>query len=330
MKFTAFRFQIIVILLLAYGGVKVNGQYAPPAGQEGTDAIHADSSIFVAWAAECSIVRGLVQIDDPEKGYASFGEITAGTGKADLNAISLGDGGAAILQFAIPLRNGPGADFAVFENSFDDLFLELAHVEASSDGVHYERFPSVSLTQTEIQIATFGTIEAQKVNNLAGKYRGLYGVPFDLNDLPQSSDIDLNRITHIRVIDVVGTLNPINGSQDAQGHMINDPWPTPFPSSGFDLDAVGVIHNENNTGFEEFSGIIFSVFPNPFTNVITIYSDDIESSMVSLFDLNGQKIFEHQIFGQNNSIPLASLKSGIYLLKIENAESIYSFKIFKR
>ena len=31
---------------------------------------------------------------------------------------------------------------------------------------------------------------------------------------------------------------------DSQGHQINDPWPTNFPTGGFDLDAVGVINEK--------------------------------------------------------------------------------------
>jgi hypothetical protein len=39
----------------------------------------------------------------------------------------------------------------------------------------------------------------------------------------------------VRLVDVVG-----NGSTlDAQAHPVYDPWSTPFPSSGFDADAVG-------------------------------------------------------------------------------------------
>jgi hypothetical protein len=33
-------------------------------------------------------------------------------------------------------------------------------------------------------------------------------------------------------------------SYDSQGHQINDPWPTNFPTGGFDLDAVGVINEK--------------------------------------------------------------------------------------
>jgi len=49
--------------------------------------------------------------------------------------VSLGDSGVADVTFAGAIYNGPGADFAVFENGFlnatnDSLaFLELAFVE---------------------------------------------------------------------------------------------------------------------------------------------------------------------------------------------------------
>jgi hypothetical protein len=33
-------------------------------------------------------------------------------------------------------------------------------------------------------------------------------------------------------------------SMDCLGNKINDPWPTPFDTGGFDLDAVGVIHQK--------------------------------------------------------------------------------------
>ena len=44
------------------------------------------------------------------------------------------------------------------------------------------------------------------------------------------------------VVDVVGSIDPAYATYDSQGHAINDPWPTAFASSGFDFDAVGVLH----------------------------------------------------------------------------------------
>ena len=71
-----------------------------------------------------------------------FGEPEDATGMAgDGRVVSLGDGGVAILTFDTPLSDGPGPDFAVFENAFLETFLELAFVEVSSDDVNYFRFP---------------------------------------------------------------------------------------------------------------------------------------------------------------------------------------------
>ena len=81
--------------------------------------------------------------------------------------MSLGDGGVAILTFKYPIKNETGNDFAVFENSFNDTFLELAFVEVSSDGIHYFRFPAVSNTQDTLQMGNDASIDARHLNNLA-------------------------------------------------------------------------------------------------------------------------------------------------------------------
>ena len=38
-------------------------------------------------------------------------------------------------------------------------------------------------------------------------------------------------------------MNNLYASYDSQGNIINDPFPTPFETGGFDLDAIGVIHS---------------------------------------------------------------------------------------
>src|SRR5690606_10864157 len=84
-------------------------------------------------------------------------------------------------------------------------------------------------------------MNARLLNNLAGKYVGGYGTPFDLQEMANISGLDINNITHVRIIDVVGSING-NTRFDASNRKINDPYPTPFPVGGFDLDAVAVLH----------------------------------------------------------------------------------------
>jgi len=46
----------------------------------------------------------------------------------------------------------------------------------------------------------------------------------------------------VRVVDVIGSILSAYATHDSVGHVVNDPWPTPFDTGGFDLDAIGVLH----------------------------------------------------------------------------------------
>jgi len=301
-------------------------QFPPPVGQIGTTAIYKDSSVFVAWATNCLVTRGYQDISNQSLGFTTTGDNTMAIGKAGENGvISLGDGGSAILTFSKPIKNETGWDFAVFENSFNDDFLELAFVEVSSDGINFFRFPATSYTQNLIQVDGFGTLDATKIDNLAGKYRALYGTPFDLEDLSSQSGLDINKITHVKIIDVVGCIQANYATYDQYQNIINDPWNTPYPSGGFDLDAVGVIHQNNSGEINELSNSVslFEVFPNPIDNlsVIKYYLKESLPIKIVISDVLGKQNFvlidqkENKGF---HTIKLnnINLTNGIYFVKL--------------
>ncbi len=230
------------------------GPFAPAAGLPGSDAIAAADARFTLWATSAEITRGPFDIASENPIEVSYGTFADAIGPADTtpdepyNAVSLGDGGNAVLTFAAPFTDLPGPDFVVFENSFNASFLELAHVEVSSDGIHYFRFPSTSLTVASENIGNGGAVDPTNVRNLAGKYTAGSGTPFDLAEMRHfSPELDVQRITHVRVIDVVGTNVPSQGSFDAAGTIIIDPYPTAYFSGGFDLDAVGAFYTTTTT-----------------------------------------------------------------------------------
>jgi len=324
------RLFVTIFLLSLLNCTHLNAQYAPPAEQPGSTAIHADSSVFVAWATSAILERGLVQINKPDLGFATFGNQEDALGAPDINVVSLGDVGQITLGFVNPIQNGHGADFAVFENSFSDTFLELAHVEVSSDGVNFVRFPSVSLTPAEVQVAGFGNLETTLIHNLAGKYRAYFGTPFDLNDIV-SDLINLDSVTYIRIIDVVGTIDQMYGTYDAAGRLINDPWPTPFPSSGFDLDAVGVIHQAGNTGINEVAKQSFQVFPNPFVNRITFLTKSYESQQqILICDLLGNVVHSELLLSGQSYLDLGFLPKGLYQFIWKTNNNLQSAKLLKQ
>lgn len=209
--------------------------FAPQAGREGSTAIDMDDPAFVDWAAGYENYEPGTHVD------AAWQTPEQAIGKASgtsYNVASLGRGGRITLTFDPPIQDGEGWDFAVFENSFNDYHLELACVEVSGNGINFVRFDSVSLTLGPV--SGYGSVDATLIDGLAGKYRQGYGTPFDLSDLEhkpevQAGLVDLSRITHIRIIDIVG-----DGSNlDSRGNPIYDPFPT-YGSAGFDIDAIGV------------------------------------------------------------------------------------------
>lgn len=301
-----------------------SAQFAPPAGQLGSTAIHRDSSALVAWASTCEVVRGPMNIADPELGPASAGLPEMAVGQT-MGVVSLGDGGIATFTFARPIANSEGFDLAVFENGFSDNFLEMAFVEVSSDGNQFFRFPAISLTQSETQVSGFGSIDATQVHNLAGKYRAMFGTPFDLQDLVGTEGLDVGRVTHVRIVDVIGSIASDYATYDSEGNAVNDPWPTPFESSGFDLDAVGVIHEvEDNVSVATPSeGHSISIYPNPANDRLHVHHNEVASA-VRMLDLRGALVAN---YASTSMLDVSFLPSGTYLVQVISADRVHTQRI---
>lgn len=230
-----------LILLIPIGVAA--GPYPPAADEAGSTAIWKDDPAFIAWASDYEnyIVGSEVASTwkTPEKALGpAVGD--------SFDIVSLGRGGQITLIFDPPFKNGAGWDFAVFENSFSDVFLELAYVEVSSDGETFVRFDNDSLTNSPV--SGFGAIDPTDIDGYGGKYRQGFGTPFDLKDLATKNEVlsgavKLSAISHVRILDIIG-----DGSFfDSDGDVIYDPYPT-SGSIGFDLDAAGIRYERDDTG----------------------------------------------------------------------------------
>ncbi|MFU8847657.1 MAG: hypothetical protein ACNA77_02920 [Opitutales bacterium] len=245
----------------AYPGQDDVFPFAPAAGQVGSTAVAKDDPAIVAWATGfTNVIYGAGVASQWQTPVNALGPAVGDS----FDVVSLGSGGEITLTFSQAIRDGDGPDFAVFENSFSDTFLELAWVEVSTDGIHFIRFPNFSYTEEPT-----GSIDATHIHGLAGKYRQGYGTPFDLQQLQLAyaavlngtdsfapdyrqsllenfSEVDLDEIRYVRILDVVGDGNHL----DAQGFPIYDPYPT-SGSAGFDLEAIAVIHQAELSGIPQ-------------------------------------------------------------------------------
>ncbi|MBW2624336.1 MAG: fibronectin type III domain-containing protein, partial [Deltaproteobacteria bacterium] len=228
-------FPLVLLLLLFIPGLSWAGPYSPAAGQPGSSAVAHDDPAFIGWAGQ---YLDYLPGDEVEPIWMNPVKALGPAGSEPQDIVSLGRGGRITLVFDPPVMDGPGWDFAVFENSFSDTFLELAHVEVSSNGTDFIRFHGVSLTAAPVVVS--GNIDPTDIDKLAGRFRQGFGAPFDLRDLADapevlSGTVDLTRISQVRLVDIIGD----GTDTDSAGRIIYDPYPT-FSSAGFDLDALGI------------------------------------------------------------------------------------------
>ena len=188
-----------------------------------------------------------------------------GAYQGSCHVVSLGVSGSMTVAFDVVIVNGHGKDFIISENPFfildengiptGTVFVELAYVEVSTDGVHFARFPSIfDITGN---VGSYEGIDHRNVTNLAGvcsvyanvdnnnldpfNIEESGGDAFDLDDLSndpfvQSGDVDLQNINYVRLIDILG-----DGScLDSQENPIYDP--TGPGNNGADIDSISVIN----------------------------------------------------------------------------------------
>lgn len=294
------------------------------------NAVFKDDSRIKSWAINCTVQRGWIDISNKQLGRASFGLAENATGKSDGKLVSLGDSGVAILTFSSPIKNGTGADFAVFENGFllnqgaGLAYLELAHVDVSSDGTNYYRFPSTSNIQNTTQLGGFDYIDAKQINNLAGKYIANYGTPFDLEELKNKQGLDVNNITHIKITDVTGSISQLYANYDAQNNIINDPFATAFTSSGFDLEAVAVLNQvaENSLLVDLEKNSHF--YPTILHSGEKIHITNSEIEAIKITNLLG---VSQNFVVENNEVTLIDYQSGMYIVSYTIQNKYYNNRI---
>lgn len=84
------------------------------------------------------------------------------------------------------------------------------------------------------------------------------------------------------------------------------------------------------TGIEENLSEIITVFPNPFINEFKIlFKRNLEADL-SVYNIHGQKLVEKKMNGIENIICMNSYPDGVYYVRLNGMDSIYTFKIIKQ
>lgn len=216
-------------------------------GQINNEYDRSDPALGVWADGTAGFMVGPMDYNDPGAGDAGYGMPADVLGPSG-SVFSLGDGGWITLTFPAPIVDGPGDDLVVFENGFEyngGVYMELGFVEVSSDGATFARMPA--LCRRADQPGGWDVSSPGDFYNLAGNFAG--GTGFDLADLVACGDpdvlsgaVDLQRITHVRVVDVIGDVAAGGATQDFLGRAVADPYPTASASGGMDLTGVAAIN----------------------------------------------------------------------------------------
>lgn len=72
------------------------------------------------------------------------------------------------------------------------------------------------------------------------------------------------------------------------------------------------------SSLKELDSNLFSIYPNPVENILSVKFTDFKNATVSLYNLNGKVIFQEN-FNSNIEINTSNIGAGIYILKLETA-----------
>lgn len=244
--------EVAAIAMLISVASSQAGVYSAPSNDPTNtydSPISKSSPLIVEWAdkvTDYSPAPGVAPAyQNPVTGYGSLGDLTQAQIDAGVQP------GRITVGFPTGIADGPGADFAVFENGFaygspNGLFMELAFVEVSSNGVDFARFDCISTNTAPVAgSGGFSGWDTTNVYNLAGKHLSGWGTPFDLSQLAdhvlvRSGLLDLSNVQYVRLVDIPGT----GFYKDSLGNPILDAHPT-TGSGGFDFrlsEGIAVIN----------------------------------------------------------------------------------------
>ena len=100
----------------------------------------------------------------------------------------------------------------------------------------------------------------------------------------------------------------------------NSAWYDPYGMVGF-YEFI-----EDCTAITEVGDVTARVYPNPTQGMVTIEAEGIQS--VSIFNAQGQKVYEASASGDVFEYDLSQLKAGVYLIKVETTKgTVYNNEI---
>ena len=133
--------------------------------------------------------------------------------------------------------------------------------------------------------------------------------------------------------DIVFTANPaanyeVQAWTIMANQMVENETGTTFTLENLTSDVTVMLELVRGVGVGNIFGANFSVFPNPFANVLHI--TDAENSSLQIVDATGAVVFTQQITSADEVIHLGELAVGVYFLHLEKDGQRKTVTVVKR
>jgi hypothetical protein len=87
-------------------------------------------------------------------------------------------------------------------------------------------------------------------------------------------------------------------------------------------DAVSSIHELEQLGI--------SLYPNPVDQLLYIQQDQLDNLNITMYNLEGKKVLTELFSKSLNTVDVAALTSGVYLVKIQRADEVVNIRVVVR
>jgi hypothetical protein len=86
-------------------------------------------------------------------------------------------------------------------------------------------------------------------------------------------------------------------------------------------DSMKLSVKVKTTGISDLASEKFQVYPNPASNNVYISVTNFTNTTLRMYDLIGNEVFHQEIKNEVTEVPVNQFAKGMYLVKIENANS---------
>ena len=184
--------------------------------------------------------------------------------------------------------------------------------------------PTTGYKDIKFAYAVQRTNQGQLINHIAYSVDGVNYIQTDLTQTSFNIGTDFSLVS----IDL-SSIPAVNNNANFKIRITFE-GNTTAANGNNRLDNITLKGVVDNLSVPSANQTTYQVFPNPFTNTIQVISSE-EMIELSIYDIVGKKIWHKTNVNQNSeTIDLATLNTGVYLLKIKTTNGLITHKLVKQ